>query len=63
MPKDAKSLQTDGRYLLGRGHGLFSRPPAETRSHRVKLWQLKCRFEIRRTLSKCRVICGTHGLV
>lgn len=64
MPKKghAKSLQTDRRCFLGRGHGLFSRPPAGTRNHRVELWQLKCSFEIRRTLSVCRVICGTHGL-
>jgi len=45
-----------------RGHGLFSRPAAGTRSHRVKLWQLKFKFEMRRTLSGRGVICGTHGL-
>lgn len=34
---------------------------AGTRSHRVKLWQLKCRFEVR-MLFGCRIICSTHGL-
>lgn len=63
MPQEghARSLQTDRRCFLGRGHSLFSRP-AGTRSHRVKLWQLKRRFEITKTLLGCGVICGTHGL-
>lgn len=64
MPKErhTKSLWRDRRCFLGR-RCVLSRPPAGTRSHRVKLWQLKCMLKIRRTLSECGVICVIHGLV
>lgn len=45
------------------GEGLFSRASTGIRSHKVKLWQLKCRFEVRRTLPNYGVTCGTHALV